>query len=453
MCAPSCIAPCIDAREKAVVCEAAPCRPVSRSIALSEIAGQLKILFINTYYYRRAGAEVHALDLAEQLRSQGHEVRFFAMRHPENLDSADSRFWMPEIDFRAMNENKSLGNAVRVLTRAIYSFQARRALSRMLSEWRPDVAHIHNLHGHLTPSVVDVLKARGIPVVWTLHDYKLICPNTDLSSHGELCERCKGRRYWQCTLRKCKKNSRAASLVATLEAEAHRLLRLPARVDAFIAPSEFLRRTFVEFGWPADKIIHMPNFNSRPLATNVTMPCERRVLYSGQLVRHKGVMTLLDALAQTPGIRLDIAGEGPLRGEIEARLASRSIDGADVELHGHVDAGTLEQLIDSARFVVVPSEWYENSPYAVIEAFARARPVVASRIGGLPEIVEDGVNGITFDAGSSEQLADASVRLLDDSELWLHLAEGALHTASERSAADYGAALETLYSEVTCADA
>ena len=408
----------------------------------------MRVLFVNTYYYRRAGAEVHALDLAEQLRRAGHEVRFFAMRHPENLESADSEYWVPEIDFRSMNAAKNPANAMRVLSRAIYSVTARKALSRMLAEWRPDVAHVHNLHAHLTPSVIVELKRAGIPVVWTLHDYKLLCPNTTLVSHDDLCERCRGSRFWQCTLHRCKKDSLAASMVATLEAEAHRLLQLPARVDAFIAPSEFLRQKFIEFGWPAEKIIHMPNFNSQPLASKVEMPEGRRVLYSGQLVRAKGVMTLLEAVRHAPGVELDIAGEGPLRPEIEEQIASWDSDGAKVRLHGRVGPDVLVRLIDDARLVVVPSEWYENSPYAVIEAFARARPVVAFRIGGLPELVVDEVSGITVSPGSPSEIASAIDRLLGEPDLWLRLARGALDSATARDMGDYVIGIERVYSSV-----
>ena len=403
---------------------------------------------MNTYFYRRAGAEAHALDLAEQLRRRGHEVRFFAMQHPDNLESADAPYWVPEIDYRSMNAAKNPVNGVRVLTRAIYSFGARDALARMLADWRPEVAHLHSLHAHLTPSVIDALRSADVPIVWTLHDCKLLCPNTTFLSHDQLCERCKGSRFWECTLRRCKKDSFSASLVATLEAEAHRFLRIPAHVNRFIAPSEFLRQKFVEFGWPADKIVQMPNFNSWPLVASVEMPAERRILYSGQLTRPKGIMTLLEAARHLPGASLDIAGEGILRPEIESLLADQNPGGADVTLHGRVGADVLQRLADSARLVVVPSEGYENSPYSVIEAFARARPVVASRLGGLPELVVDEVNGITVDPGSAEQIAQATARILDDARLWARLADGALCTAAARSASEYVVNLELLYSDL-----
>jgi glycosyltransferase involved in cell wall biosynthesis len=404
---------------------------------------------VNTYHYRRGGADVHAIDLAEELRRAGHDVRFFAMHHPENLASPDSEYWVPEIDYPTMNASKTPANAARVLSRAIYSVPARRAIARMLDDWRPDVAHLHNIHVHLTPSIVDELKARGIPVVWTLHDYKFICPNQGFICNDEVCERCKGQRFWQCTMHKCKRGSRAASLVGTLEAEAHRFLHLPERVDAFIAPSEFLRRKFIEYGWPAAKTIHMPNFNNVALVPEAVMPEGRRVLYAGQVLKSKGVLTLLESLRRSPGVRLDVAGEGPARDRVDEIVRSGDWAGAAVHTHGRVGPDVLRGLIDAARVVAVPSEWYENGPYAVIEAFSRARPVIGTRIGGIPELVVDGVSGILVEPRSPDEISAAVDRLLEDDDLWRRLATGARRVAGERDAGAYVAELEALYATVT----
>jgi glycosyltransferase involved in cell wall biosynthesis len=408
----------------------------------------VRILFVNSFYYRRGGAEVHALDLADELRSRGHEVRFFSMRHPLNLESPDAKYWLPEIDYPALNEKKTPANVWRVLSRAIYSYPARRALAAMLADWRPDVAHLHNIHAQLTPSVIDELKAHGIPVVWTLHDYKLICPAQGFQSHGEICERCRGKRFWQCTVRSCKR-SRAASVIATLEAEAHRFLHLPDKVDAFIAPSDFLRRKFVEFGWPAAKFIHMANFANIPLADSVEMPEGRRVLFLGRLTRSKGVLTLVEAMRNLPGARLDIAGEGSIRAEIVATVAADGWSGAEVHADGWAGPEQLADLVTRAKVIVTPSEWYENSPYSVIEAFAHARPVIATRIGGLPELVVDGETGLVVEPRSPDEIAAAVTRILDDPDLWDHMARGALRAAGERNATDYVVRLEKLYTDVT----
>ena len=407
----------------------------------------MRILLVNTFHYRRGGAEVHALDLADQLRAAGHEVRFFAMHHPENIPSADSEYWAPEIDYPALNARKTPAAAWRVLSSAIYSRPARSSIARMLDDWKPDVAHLHNIHAHLTPSVIDELKSRGIPVVWTIHDYKLICPAQGFHIRGEICERCKGQRFWECALHSCKR-SRSASLVATLEAEAHRFLHLPERVDAFIAPSDFVRRKFIDFGWPADKFVHMANFANVPIAPEVRASKPGRVLFSGRLTRSKGVVTLVEAMRDLPDARLDIAGEGTVREEILATTTAPDWTGGEVNATGWCDAASLSTLIEDATVIAAPSEWYENSPYSVIEAFAHGRPVVATRIGGLPELVVDGVTGLVVEPRSPHELAAALKRILDDPGLWRTLAEGALASAASRNPADYVARLEGLYADV-----
>jgi glycosyltransferase involved in cell wall biosynthesis len=407
----------------------------------------VRILFVNSFHYRRGGAEVHALDLADELRARGHEVRFFSMQHPQNLGSPDAAYWMPEIDYPALNAKKTPANAWRVLTRAIYSYPARRALARMLADWRPDVAHLHNVHAQLTPSVIDELGSQGVPMVWTLHDYKLICPAQGFQTHGEVCERCKGKRFWECTVHSCKR-SRAASVIATLEAEVHRFLHLPSKVDAFIAPSAFLRDKFIEFGWPADKFVHMANFANVSLASGVEMPEGRRVLFLGRLTRSKGVLTLVEAMRHAPDVRLDIAGEGSVRAEILSMIAAADWAGAEVHADGWAGPDELADLLTRAKVIVTPSEWYENSPYSVIEAFAHARPVVATRIGGLPELVVDGETGLTVAFRAPEQIAAAVARILDDPELWRHMARGALRAAAGRNANDYVVRLEKLYADV-----
>lgn len=407
----------------------------------------MKVLLINTFHYRRGGAEVHALDLADQLRAAGHEVRFFAMHHPGNLPSPDSEYWAPEIDYPTLNARKTPAAALRVLRSAIYSRPARAALARMLDDWKPDVAHLHNIHAHLTPSIIDELTARHIPIVWTIHDYKLICPAQGFHIRGEICERCRGQRFWECALHSCKR-SRSASVVATLEAEAHRFLHLPQRVSAFIAPSDFVRRKFIEFGWPADKFVHMANFANVPIVDEVSEPVGRRVLFSGRLTRSKGVLTLVEAMREVPDARLDIAGEGVVRDEICETVTAPDWPGGEVRSPGWADAATLSGLIEDAAVIAAPSEWYENSPYSVIEAFAHGRPVVATRIGGLPELVVDGETGLIVEPHAPLELAGALERILDDPDLWRHLAEGALASARSRNPADYVRRLEGLYANV-----
>ena len=407
----------------------------------------MRVLVVNTYHYARGGAEVHALALASALADAGHDVRFFGMHDPRNEPSPDSSYWTPNIDYAELNRSKSPTAAFEVLRRSLYSSDAARRIGALVDDWRPDVAHVHNIHAHLTLSVVVQLHRRGIPVVWTLHDYKLICPNTSLAVRGDVCERCKGGRFMQCTLNRCKKDSMAASFVATLEAEVGKLVDPQKQVARFIAPSAFLMRKFGEFGWDTSKFVHIPNFAPADEVPVARAPVPGRFVYTGRLDRSKGVGTLLEAVGRAPDVSLDIAGEGPIGGEM--RALAEAVAPGRVTFHGRVDAARLATLRDAARAVVVPSEWYENSPYAVLEAFTRGCPVVAADIGGLPELIQDGDNGLLFASGDSDDLVRALRRLVDEPGLSERLDEGALGAAQNYRIDEYVDRLMRVYGSST----
>jgi glycosyltransferase involved in cell wall biosynthesis len=410
----------------------------------------MRVLQVNTYHYRRGGDAVHALAVGEALSEAGHDVRFFGMQHPQDLPSPDSANWMPYIDFAELNRSKSLGGAVRVLRRTLYSQDAARRLGRMINHWRPDVAHLHSVHGHLSLSVLVELGRRGIPVVWTLHDYSLLCPNTQLMARGAVCERCKGSRFTQCTLNRCKKDSLAASLVATLEAEVDRVIDPGKRVDRFIAPSRFLRDKFADFGWNTAKFEHIPNFvpvDSIPVSR---APVPGRFVYTGRLDPAKGVGTLIEAVGRTADATLEVAGEGPM--EAGLRALADAVAPGRVTFHGRVGPVELAALRDSSLAVAVPSEWYENSPYAVTEALGRGCPVVAADIGGLPELVSSEENGLLFAPGDVEDLAGVLRRLADDSALRERLSAGALSSAGELGIEKYLQRLLAVYCSVVTPD-
>jgi glycosyltransferase involved in cell wall biosynthesis len=403
----------------------------------------MRILQINTYHYRRGGDCVHALALGDALSEAGHEVRFFGMQHPQNLPSADSEYWMPYIDFAELNQSRSVKGAVQVLRRTLYSHQAARRLGDMIDRWRPDVAHLHSIHGHLSLSVLVELGRRGIPVVWTLHDYKLLCPNTQLMVRGAVCERCRGNRFTQCTLNRCKKDSLAASVMATLEAEVDEIIDPERRVDRFIAPSRFLVEKFADFGWSTAKFEHIPSFTPADSVPVARTPEQGRFVYTGRLDPAKGVGTLIEAVGRTAGVTLDVAGEGPM--EAELRALAEAVAPGRVTFHGRVGPPELAALRDLSLAAVVPSEWYENSPYAVTEAFGRGCPVVAADIGGLPELVSGDGNGLLFTPGDAEGLAAALRRLASDPALQESLSAGALASAGHLGIDQYIPRLLAVY--------
>jgi len=362
----------------------------------------MKILLVNSFHYYRAGACVYAFTVTELLKKMGsHKVINFSMKHPLNLPCEYSEFFVPEIDLPKELAQGGLRSGIRVLTRAIYSSKSKQTLSQLLDKYPVDIAHIQNIHRHITPSIFHVLSARNVPIVWTLHDYFLLCPNTTFFSKDRVCESCKGARFYNVVIEKCRKSSFAASLVVMLEEYIHRLLGLLKIVDFFIAPSQFLRNKMIEYGFPSDKVIHIPYL----IAVKNTNVCNNRyVLYSGRLSYEKGLKTLIKAISLCESVKLLIVGDGPLKVELETR--ANNIAPRKVEFLGYLNRERLQEKIDDAMFIVTPSEWYENLPYSILEAFASAKPVIGSRIGGIPELVKDGKTGLFFEPGNTHDLAE-----------------------------------------------
>jgi glycosyltransferase involved in cell wall biosynthesis len=363
----------------------------------------LKILLVNKFHYRRGGDCVYTLALADLLRSAGHQVFHFSMRHPMNFSCPEERYFVSHIDFADLNARKNPLNGLRVLWRSIYSWEARTHVRRLIQELKPDIAHLQNIHAHITPSILTEFEKAHIPVIWTLHDYKLICPEDSLLSHGRICEACRGQRFYHCALKRCKKGSLGASIVAALEAYAHQFLRIPHRVARFVSPSQFLKKKFVEFGWPEKKIVHVRNFLP-DLAQRPVRYESAHGIYVGTLRTIKGVGTLLKALAQTPDIPFHILGDGPERKVLEEEAKRQRL--RNVTFMGFLSGPDLQTEIDQAAFGVVPSQCYENCPYAAMELMAAGKPVIASRLGGLSELIDEGATGYLFQPESDGELAE-----------------------------------------------
>jgi glycosyltransferase involved in cell wall biosynthesis len=287
-------------------------------------------------------------------------------------------------------------------------------LDALIRDTRPEVAHLHNIYHQLSPSILRVLAKHRIPAVLTMHDYKLICPAYTLYTDGAPCERCKGGAYYNATLHRCVKDSRAKSALCTIEAYLHSALGLYRRnVACFIAPSRFLAAKAIEFGMDPARVTYVPNFVET--AEPVAAPNGNYVLYAGRLERVKGVATLVDAFCRRSGTapcELVIAGDGEERAALERYAVSRGA--TNVRFTGHLPQAALQPLLDGALFAVAPSEWHENAPLSVLEAAARGKAVVVSDMGGLPELVKHGETGLVFRAGDASALAAALDELLAD---------------------------------------
>lgn len=374
----------------------------------------LKILMINSFYYHRGGDCTYTFALSDLLQQKGHHrIIYFSMKHPLNLQSPYSEYFVPEIDLLVELKKNKFKSGIKVLKRAIYSNISKRNIKRLIEKYQPDIAHVHNIHGHITPSIFHILKAKNIPIVWTLHDSFLLCPNSHFFTRNEICERCKAGKFFYVVIKRCRKDSFAASFIVMLEEYVYRLLGLLKLVDYFIAPSEFLKNKLIEFNFFPEKIINIPNFIDTK-NINVTSKRDDYILYSGRLSFEKGLDTLIDAVSLCNSTKLLIAGAGPLKNELKKRALLKAP--GKIEFLGHLEKNELMKVISGSMFVVVPSKCHENFPYTVLEAFATGKSVVGSRVGGIPELVEDYQTGLLFSPGNVNELADRIQWLLNNSD-------------------------------------
>lgn len=390
----------------------------------------MKILLINKYYFLKGGAERHLFVLQEQLERAGHEIAVFAMEHPENRPSPWSKYFVSNVEFDTLRGGNQ---GLRTAGRMLYSFEARKKLQQLLKVFKPDIAHVHNIYHQISPSILPLLRKNGIPVVQTLHDYKLICPNYSLYTEGDVCERCKKHNYVNAIRHKCLKHSVVASTLAATEMSLHKLLGLYERnVNIFISPSAFLKDKVRSWGYTNLDIRHLP-YSMEPL--DVAAPVGTYLLYFGRLSQEKGVDTLLAAM-RTVKTPLTIAGTGPQEQELKDYAKEHNLD--HVHFVGFQSGTALDGLIRNSMGVVVPSRWHENYPFAILESFAAGKAVLGTRRGGIPELVVDGKRGILTAAGSAEELADAIRRFTansNDLEQWGNNAQTFL--ASHRFSALY----------------
>jgi len=354
------------------------------------------LLSINNYYYPRGGAEVVFFRHNGMLHDAGWDVVPFAMNHRMNAGGARTEF-VSELEYG--HESDGLASTIRKGLKSVYSFEARSKLARLIDRAGPDLCHAHNIYHHLSPSILGVVRAHGIPLVMTLHDLKLACPAYTMLTHDGICERCKDGRLYQVVTHRCMKGSLALSALVMLESYLHLMLGSYVRnVDRFVVPSRFYLNKLVEWGFPAERFEYVPNF----VATEAFEACYapgRRFVYFGRLTPEKGAATLIRAAAEAQ-VGVDIIGTGPQEHELRALAA-----GGDVRFLGYLTGTKLNAAVSTARAVVAPSEWYENAPLAVLEGAALGKPLIVARIGGLPELVVDGESGWSFASGSVAELA------------------------------------------------
>ena len=383
----------------------------------------MKILMCNTFNYLRGGADRCFLDMIALFEQRGHQVIPFCMHHEKNKPSPYENYFVSQIDFPSLlGKGSGINGKLKVLERVVYSREARQKIEQILEDTQPDIVHIHGIAHEISPSILPAIKKANVPVVQTLHDYKLVCPNTNFVTQNKICERCNGHRYYNVIKHRCKRNSLPASVLAGIEMYSHKMMKIYEKnMDAFISPSLFLKQKLKQHGIEI-ALFKFPNF----LHVDSYKPdfdSENYFVFFGRLVETKGIRTLLKAMRQIKEADLYVAGTGDLMPELEAYKAEHHLD--NVHFLGYLSQDKLMPLIKNARFTVVPSEWYENYSMAILESMASGTPVLGAKIGGNPEMVIDGQTGALFEPGNDEELAQKIAYLLNNRAVVQNLAKGA----------------------------
>jgi glycosyltransferase involved in cell wall biosynthesis len=369
---------------------------------------RMRILHVNKFLYRRGGAEAYMLDLASRQEAAGHEVAYFSTRHPENLSSEFEGYFPDYIELNP--PPASWRERTRAAARVLYSRSAELGFTRVLERFRPDIVHLHNIYHHLSPSVLRPLRPRAVPAVMTLHDFKLACPTHRFMANGRVCEACVPRRFYMATVKRCHEGSLSMSTLNGVELAAHTLFRLYGPIALFLCPSRFMVTKMTAAHVFSERLRWIPNFVDAS-----TIETKRAagggVVYAGRLSEEKGVETLVRAAPHVDA-PIDVVGDGPDRAELE-RLAAR-LGARNVSFHGHVSRDTVHRLVREASVGVMPSRGYENAPMGILEAFACGVPVVGTAHGGIPELIEPGIDGDLVPPGDDMALAGSLARFTAD---------------------------------------
>ncbi len=366
----------------------------------------MKILLVNKFFYLKGGSERVFLEEADLLKRNGHQVVFFSMFDKRNLSCPQSKYFINHIDYET-----PVKNIKQKILKMLYSFEAKEKIEELLNDYQIDIAHLHNIYHQISPSILDVFVKYKIPTVMTLHDYKLVCPSYSMLAHGKPCEECRNGKYFWCLLKKCTKGSYAKSLLNVVEMYLHHeIIHIYDKIDVFISPSIFLKRKLKEMGFKKE-IVYLPNFvNAKDYLPKYSFN-EKIICYFGRLSEEKGLFTLLNAVKGID-IKLKIIGDGPIRKDLEERVRKENLE--NVSFLGYKSGYELKEEVRNSMAVVLPSEWYENNPTAVLEAFALGKPLLGGRLGGIPELVKDGKTGLTFEPGNSGDLRSKIESLLEN---------------------------------------
>ncbi len=355
----------------------------------------MKILLVNKFHYLRGGSEKYYFELANLLKSRGHTVAFFSMKHPENITTGDKEYFIDEIDLNTGSKLKALD--------VIYSKTNKKLMTKALDEFKPDIVHINNFQRQLSASIIDAIKEKNIPIVMTAHDLNPICPASIMLYDGKPCEDCLTKGYTQCIKKKCNKGSTLKSIIGYAEKKYYDAHKIFKKIDCIISPSEFNKNQFIKGKLNCNEIKVLHNFVNESEHKEYVLG--DYAFYFGRLSKEKGILNLVEAIKDLPNSKLLIAGDGPERGNIESYIKEYKLDDR-ITLLGYQNQDNIREYIRNSRFIVVPSIWYENCPYSILETLEIGKPVIGSQIGGIPELIVNNENGFLYKSYNISELKE-----------------------------------------------
>lgn len=412
----------------------------------------MRILLVNYRYFISGGPEKYMFNIKKMLEDNGHEVIPFSIHSNKNVETEYSKYFVEPIgsrDATYFEECKKTPKVIiQMISRSCYSLEVKKAIQREIKDVNPDLVYIIHFVNKLSPSVIKGAKEMGVPVVLRLSDYFLLCPRFDFLCNREVCEDCLTKGYKACLKKKCVKGSTAASLIRAFSMKLHKMMHIYDYVDAFITPSEFLKSKLVANGFQKEKITCIPTFTSSRSTIGKPIVGEYG-LYFGRITEEKGVETVVKAYEMLPEKQVKIMGDDSTEEAVRLKKYIKDKNIKNIEFLGFKSGIELENVIKNARFTMIPSIWYDNLPNTALESFQYYKPVLASNMGSLPELVVDGFNGYLFDPYKPDELVE-KIRKLDDDELVISMGLKSRKRLEERFApkAHYDALL-SIFNKVT----
>ncbi len=368
----------------------------------------MNILLVNWSWYPTGGDWTYIENVKKLYEVKGHQVIPFSTNNIKNVSTPYAKYFVDAYDFKELNKHKNISNGIKALKTSVISKNALMKLDMLLDDFKIDVAHLNNIHHYLTPAIIEQLSKRGIKIIWTLHDFKIICPENSFISNGKLCEKCMTGNFYYCAVNLCKRKSFLASSLASFEAYYYHERRTYNLVDYFLCPSNFLKKKFEQFGFENAKMVVTNScYDISQIDKYIYLNSQKKgketankyVLYVGRLEEIKGVQTLIDAVSNSD-IQIKIVGSGSFSDQFKTQAGNSK----NIEFLGFKSKEEVFELTMQSLFVVCPSICYENLPFSIIESFLFNKPVVGADIGGIPELVVNELTGLLFEPGNADHL-------------------------------------------------